>query len=352
MKQSYLISEKNLSSFCVKILMKYGMSKNDAVTMSCLLVKTDKWGINTHGTKNLFGYVKKAIAGGVSFVNQPKIVTDYPSLTLIDANNCMGFVSSSFAMNLACEKAKNNGIAMVVVKNSSHYGAGACYANIASEKGYIGICISNVDKKMTIPGSKGMVMGHNPFTLSAPAGKLPSIFLDASSSNVSSLKVIRYKLAGESIPNNWIVDKDGCPTTDPSHYPDEGALLPVGGHKGYGIALFIDILTGIISSSLNSVVNDIPSWCFDLEKPNGVSHTFIAINQSLICRNFVKQIDELIDALHNLPKAKDTQNIFVPGEIEWNNYKNCSDFIKLPKDVAEELLKLSEFSGIKLGFEE
>lgn len=349
MKNNYLVCEKELLSFCIDCLMKYGMSEKNAQTTAKLLVKTDKWGINTHGTKNLYGYIKKAIAGGVSFSNQPSILKDYPSLTLVDANNCMGFVSSSFAMNLACEKAQSNGIAMVVVKNSGHYGAGACYANIASDKGLIGICISNVDKKMTIPGAKGMVMGHNPFTLSAPAGKLPSVFLDASSSNVSSLKVIRSKLAGETIPNNWIVDKDGVPTNDPSKYPDEGALLPLGGHKGYGIALFIDILTGVISSSLNSISNDIPSWCFDLEKPNSVSHTFIAINHNLICPNFVKQIDELIEDLHNLPKAKDVDKIFVPGEIEWNHYQsNDEGFISLPKDVVDELIKLSELTGYSL----
>ncbi|MBP5551680.1 MAG: Ldh family oxidoreductase [Bacilli bacterium] len=345
-----IIKEKELYSFCYECLLKYNMSEEDSKTVSMCLVKTDKWGINTHGTKNLYGYINKNIAGGVSFKDRPVIEKEYTSMALIDANNTLGYIPATMAMNIACDKAEKSGIAIAVVKNSCHYGAGALYANIASDRGMIGIAISNVDKKMTIPGARGMVIGHNPFSLSAPANILPSIFLDASSSNVSSLKVLTAKAKGTEIPNNWICDKDGMPTNDPSKYPDEGALLPMGNHKGYGIALFIDILTGVIASSLNSISNDIPSWCFDIEVPNKVSHTFIAINPNLLCENFKERIDELIESIHSFPKASNVEKIYVPGEMEWNKYMATENgkTINLPDDVFDELEKLSRLAGVDL----
>ena len=161
----------------------------------------------------------------------------------LDANTILRYFAGTFAMEKACEMAEKTGIAMAVVRNSCHYGAGACYANIAASKGMIGIAMSNVDRKMAIPGTRGMTIGHNPFTLCAPANRIPSVCLDVSSSNVASLKVLRAKSECTEVPLGWICDKDGLPTSDPSHYPDEGALLPMGNHKGYGIAFFIDILT-------------------------------------------------------------------------------------------------------------
>lgn len=326
----------------LQILMDNGMRRDDATVMTGHLLQADLWGIHTHGLKNLAGYIEKKNAGGVSFNAAPEIVTECPSLVLIDANNTMGYIAGTFAMNKACEMAEKNGIAMAVVRNSCHYGAGACYANIAAAKGMIGIAMSNVDRKMAIPGTRGMTIGHNPFTLCAPANRIPSVCLDVSSSNVASLKVLRAKSEHAEVPMGWICDKDGLPTSDPSHYPDEGALLPMGNHKGYGIAFFIDILTGVLASSLNSVKDDIPSWCFDLEKPNLVSHAFVVINPNLLCPNFKEQVDEMIDAAHNKPKAANVERVLVPGEDAWECYSECerTGTVILPSDVVDELAKI------------
>lgn len=332
-----------------EVLMKNGMNADDAAVMTEHLLKADMWGIHTHGLKNLAGYIDKKNAGGVSFSNQPEVVADFPSLALIDANNTMGYVAGTFAMEKACDMAAKNGMAMVVVKNSCHYGAGACYANIAAEKGMIGIAMSNVDRKMAIPGTRGMTIGHNPFTLCAPATKIPSVCLDVSSSNVASLKVLRAKKEQVAVPFGWICDKDGLPTDDPSHYPDEGALLPMGNHKGYGIAFFIDILTGVLASSLNSVSDDIPSWCFDMEKPNLVSHAFIVINPNLLCPDFRERVDTMIESAHEKPKAVNVSRILVPGEDAWECYAKCekSGVVELPADVVDELSRILDVKELE-----
>lgn len=333
----------------VRVLSDNGMDETDAAVMASHLLQADLWGIHTHGLKNLAGYIEKKNAGGVSFSAVPEIITECPSLVLIDANNSMGYIAGTFAMNMACEMAEKTGIAMAVVRNSCHYGAGACYANIAAAKGMIGIAMSNVDRKMAIPGTRGMTIGHNPFTLCAPANRIPSVCLDVSSSNVASLKVLRAKSEHTEVPLGWICDKDGIPTNDPSHYPDEGALLPMGNHKGYGIAFFIDILTGVLASSLNSVKDDIPSWCFDMEKPNLVSHAFVVINPNLLCTDFKEQVDEMIDAAHAKPKALNVERILVPGEDAWECYSECekTGTVTMPSDVVDELAKILDIREIE-----
>ena len=351
--EKYLVKENDLYDFAYSSLKKFGMNDDDAkVTASCL-VKTDKWGIFTHGSKNLYGYILKAQAGGVSLTNKPEIKLALPSVMVIDANNTLGFVSATLAMKKACEMAKKTGVAMVFTKNCCHFGAAGCYVNIASEQGMVGGTFSNVDKKMVIPGAKGMVMGHNPFALAAPAKSQPSIFFDASTSNVASLKVLRAKNDGVKIPLDWIVDKDGKPTDDPSHYPDEGALLPIGNHKGYCIATFIEVITSLMTGSRTSMSKEgIPSWCFDLELPNEISQTFIAIDAEQIAGKKVleQRVEQMISDLHNAPKAEGVDHIYVPGEMEWNNYSKVekTGYIALPKDVYDELTKLEKLSGLKL----
>ncbi len=342
------INENKLFELVFDCFKSAGMDANDAEISANLLIKTDKWGIHTHGLKNLAGYIAKAKVGGVSFTNKPEIIKEFPSIALVDAHNTFGFVSGTFGMNKAIDMADKTGIGMVVVKNSSHFGAGSCYGNIAAEKGFIGIAMSNVDKKMSIPGTIGMTMGHNPFCLCVPASIIPSVCLDSSSSNTSSLRVLGAKAKGEKIPFGWITDKDGLPTDDPSHYPEEGALLPLGNYKGYGIAFFIDVMTGVLASSLNSVSDDIPSWCFDLEKPNMVSHTFIAINAKLLASDYIEQVDKMIKDAKNNKKAKGVSEITVPGEDMWKRFKDAEQKkeVYLPKDVVDELVKVIDYDKL------
>jgi len=349
---SVVTTEEDLRVFCETVLKRSGMSSEDSQTTSRILVQTDMWGIHTHGVKNLYGYVQKAEVGGVSFSKKPEVEYKKGAVAVINGNNAMGYVSAAKAMELACEVAKTNGISMVLVKNSCHFGACGYYANIAAENGMIGVVASNVDKKMTVPGARGMVMGHNPFAIAAPAVEFPSVILDISSSNVASLRVLKAKHSGVSIPNTWISDVNGLPTTDPSRYPDEGALLPMGGHKGFGIAMFIEILTSVLLGCPTSTGDEVHSWCFDLDKPNNVSHAFIAINPELIAGAeipFTARVQAFIDELHNVPKAAGNDRITVPGERMWERYSKAKkDGIELPEDVLEEIGKIEKKFGLKL----
>lgn len=344
------IQIRELKSFCTAALLKEGMNQKNAEICGEVLSETDAFGTYSHGTKNLYNYVKKNRAGGVDFQAVPQIEQEGPSYALIDANNAMGMISSCMAMEIACEKAGKMGIAIVTVKNSCHFGAAGYYSNIACKHGMIGLAMSNVDPNMTAPGARGMLLGNNPLSFAAPSQSNPSIFLDIAVSNVASLKVVQARKDGKSIPDTWIVDKEGLPTTDPSHYPEEGAMQPMAAHKGYGLAILVELLTGVLSGGGMSMMGDIVSWCFHMEQPNNVCHTFIAIDPTkFIGSQAPVRMDAMAKKLHDAPKAKGAEHIYVPGEIEWERYRAAvKKGISLPPDVYNSLKELSLDCGIEL----
>ncbi len=346
-----LFKEKDLFDFSFRCLQKYGMSESDAEITAHHLIQTDKWKVHSHGLQNLFNYIRKAQAGGVSFTNRPELINRTASVALVDGKNCMGYISSTEAMNMACDMATESGFALVVVKNSCHFGAAGCYANIAAERGMLGAVFSNVDRFMAAPGAKHAAMGQNPFAWAAPSSLLPSVFLDICTSQVASLRVINEKIAGNKIPENWIIDKDGKPTNDPSAFPQEGALQPMAAHKGYGFAMFIEMMTSIISGGLLSMSGKIPSWNLKLDQPNGVSHSFMAVDaDKLFYKGYLKErVDMMVREIHNAEPVNPTVPVTVPGELAWKHSREADLYgVNLPENTVAQLTKLSEMSGFPL----
>ncbi len=353
MDNQKVIDPVDLNNFCVQVLAKEGMSQEYAQITAEVLCETDCFGIHSHGTKNLHNYIRKIRAGGMELNASPEVLLDGPGYALIDAHAIIGMVSAYEAMNLAMEKAKNNGIAAALVRNASHFGAAGYYAVMAARQNMIGLVFSNVDANMTIPGAKGKVIGNNPMSYGVPAGSYPPVFLDIAMSTVASLKVIQAKKDGSAIPDTWIVDEDGLPTTDPGGYPDVGAMQPMAGHKGYGIALMIEILTGVLSGG--GILSEVPSWLFSMEEKNNVSQMFIAIDVSrfIEVERFNKRMETLIETLHSTARAKGTEKIYYPGEMEWGKYRAAKGKgLALPKDVAQALAGLQEETGIMLNWKE
>jgi LDH2 family malate/lactate/ureidoglycolate dehydrogenase len=339
-----------LKRFCQASLEHEGMTEEHAKISADVLTETDAYGTHSHGTKNLFGYIKKAQVNALDLRASPAVIKEGPAFAIMDGCNGMGMVVSYMAMDLACEKAKNAGIGIVTTKNSTHFGAAGYYANMAAKQGMFGISMSNVDPNMTVPGAKGMLIGNNPISYAAPAKSSPSVFLDIAMSNVASLKVVQARKSGTSIPDTWIVDKDGLPTTDPSHYPEEGAMQPMAAHKGYGLAVMVELMTGALSGGGMSMLGDIVSWVFELEKPNNVCHTFIAIDveQFVGIEAFKNRVEEMSEALRSAPKAKGMDKIYTPGEIEWEKYQKNVEILHLPGEVVDSLINLQKENQIEI----
>lgn len=345
------IKLEDLKAFCAAALEQAGMKPEYAELTAQVLSETDGYGTHSHGTKNLHNYIKKARAGGLDIKAEPVLVKEGPAFAVMDAKNAMGMVPGVLAMQLACQKAKEAGIGIVTVKNSCHFGAAGYYANMAAQAGMLGLAVSNVDPNMNAPGARAKALGNNPLAYAAPSKSVPSVFLDIAMSNVASLKVFKARAEGKQIPDTWIVDKDGLPTTDPSHYPEEGAMQPMAAHKGYGLAILVDLLTGVLNGGATSMGGEIGSWVVELDKPNVVCHTFIAIDASqfLDNENMAERTETMAEQLRGLPRAKGCERIYTPGEIEWDKYRRAqTEGLELPEDLLASLQGLSEDAGIKL----
>ena len=344
MENSKRVSVEKLKEFCAYALQTVGLDEKDARTTAEVLVTTDTWGTYSHGTNHLRNYIKKIHAGGISPKAKPEIIEQGPTWAVIDGHAAMGMVSAYRGMEVAIEKATHSVLGYVGVRNSNHFGAAGYYAYMAVKQDMIGISTSNTDANMTAPGSRGSVIGNNPFSYAAPAGEEHPVILDIASSATASTKIYQAKARGDSIPNNWIVDADGLPTTDLTNWPS--ALLPVGAHKGYGLALLVEILAAVLSGA--SITHDVKKWLGDTDVPPGTGHGFIAIDVRKIAplAEFKQRMDQMIRDIKTAPKAKGSARIWLPGEKEWERREVAlREGMVMPEIVLNSLAKLSQEVG-------
>lgn len=340
---SVRVSVDDLHAFCMEALTSVGVRESHARITADTLVMTDTWGTFTHGTKLLRDYVKRIRNGGLRTDTDPKVVASGPAWAIVDGGSCLGHVASAFAMGDAITRAKTAGIAYVGVKNSCHFGAAGYYAWLAAKAGLIGISMANDIPSVAAAGSRSCVMGSNPMAYAVPTGSDP-ILLDIATSTVAGGKVYAACQRGEPIPDHWLIDGEGRPTTDSSLYPFKGALTPMANYKGFGIALLIETLSGLLTGA--AVTWQVGSWIQgDPNHPTNHGGAFIAIDIARIMPpgQFQTRVTNLIDEIHKAPTADGVERVLVPHEREWKlRRKALVEGIDLPSDVVEKLVGLSE----------
>lgn len=337
------IAPQDLSAFCIAAMRKSGLNEEDARLTAEVLVTTDTLGTFTHGTRQLRGLLKNVRAGRLSATAHEEIVAQGPAWAIVDAHYAMPPAVSYRSMELAMRKAKACGIGYVGVRHSSHYGAAGFYVNLAAQHDMFGLSMCNVDPCMTVPGSKGKVLGTNPIAFAAPAGEEKPVYLDIATSAVAATKIFAAKALGRQIPDTWLVDEDGMPTTDPSQYPLKGAQLPMAGHKGYGLAVMVEILTAVLTGA--AIMSGVSSWVLDVPEPTNEGHAFIAIDiaQMMPLGEFKARMDGMIREIKAAPLAEGAERIYLPGEIELEKREVALvDGIVLPPDVVASLQALAE----------
>ena len=340
---------KDLEAFCNEAMLKSGLRKEDARIAAEVLVMTDTWGVHTHGTRQVRPLMKNVRTGRINPQAVPEVVAEGPAWAMVDGHYAMPMVSACLAMRMAMKKAKASGIGYGGVLHSSHYGAAGYYATMALQEDMIGMSMTNVDPCMTVPGGRGKIIGTNPIAYAVPTGKERPVFLDIATSSVAATKVFAARDLGKTIPDNWLVDDDGLPTTDPSGYPEKGAVLPMSGHKGYGLALFVEVLTAILTGA--AFLSEVKSWVLDLAEPTNEGHAFIAIdvNSMMPIQMFKDRMDRMIREIKEAPKVKGADRIYLPGEMEWERRdKALCEGMQLPGDVVMNLKGLAEDTGVDL----
>jgi len=325
-----------------------GLSPTDAGTGADVLATTDAWGVFTHGTKCLAGYLRRLAAGGLQPRGIPRVVAEGGAWAIVDGDAALGMVTSVHAMRTAMTKARQQGIAYVGVRNSCHFGAAGYYSWLAAREGLIGIAMANDIPSVAAPGSRGAITGSNPISYAVPAGRYRPMLLDMSTATVAGGKVYAARMRGESIPDTWLVGADGRPTTDPSGYPQVGALQPAAGHKGYGLSLLIETLSGLLTGA--AVTWQVGSWMWDDgRQPTQHGAAFLAIDVNALqpSEQFARRMEALIDEIHAAPLAEGASSLRVPGEMEWERYDRAmAEGIPLPDDVVASLRQAAAQAGL------
>ncbi|MGD0093714.1 MAG: Ldh family oxidoreductase [Planctomycetota bacterium] len=338
-----------LEEFCQAALRTCGLSEEHARLTTEVLVTTDTFGVFTHGTKSLRGYVRRLRAGGLKAQAAPGVVREGPAWAVVDGQSAIGMVTSVFAMNTAIRKAGSAGLAYVGVRNSCHFGAAGYYALLAARAGMIGLAMANDTPSMAVPGSKQAVFGTNPFAYAVPAGEEDPIFMDIASSAVAGGKVRIAQMLNQKLPDTWLVDAEGVPTSDPFVYPYKGALMPFAGHKGYGFALLIETLSGMLTAG--AAMAQIRGWIdSDPSLPTGHCAAFLALDVGAITplAEFKSRIDSLVRDIRSRPRAKGAERIYLPGEMEWEKRRQAlAQGIAMPQDVLDSLHALAQDLGMK-----
>ncbi len=344
----FSVSFDELHDFTKAAFQSVGVSETDATTGADVLVTTDAWGVFTHGTKCLFGYLRRLQAGGLRSEGVPRVVGEGGAWATVDGDSALGLVTSVFATRVAIAKARQQGIAYVGVRNSCHFGAAGYYTWLAAREGLMGLSMANDIPSVAAPGSRGAVTGSNPLSYAVPAGRYRPMFLDMSTATVAGGKVYAARMRGEPIPDTWLLGPDGKPTTDPKGFPESGALQPAAGHKGYGLALLIETLSGILSGA--AVTWKVGSWLLDDPRQathHGAAFIVIDVNAIAPAAEFAARMEALIDEIHAAPLAEGTNRLRVPGEMEWERHDRARQSgIPLPADVVFNLRKVAELTGL------
>jgi ureidoglycolate dehydrogenase (NAD+) len=341
---------EKLRRFCVEALEKAGLMSEDAAIVADVLVTTDTWGTFSHGTGALRHYLNSLRVGGMNPGSKPEVIAEGDSWAVIDGHSGMGMLGSRMAMNLAIEKARTHAIAWAGVRNSSHFGAAGYYANMAVRHDMLGIAMSNADPNMAVPGARGHIIGNNPLAYAVPAGEEYPILLDIALSAVAAGKILAMKELGQSIPSTWLTDADGMPTAEVGDWPATGSMLPMAGHKGYGIALLIETMAGLLPGA--GVLDEVKSWILNPTAEGSLGQAFIVINPGIMLpiEDFKHRVDSMIRKLRGSPKAKDSTRVYLPGEIEWERREDAlKNGIPLPEPVLASLHTAARDLGLDTG---
>jgi LDH2 family malate/lactate/ureidoglycolate dehydrogenase len=286
-------------------------------------------------------------SGGIQPGNRPRVQREGPGWALVDANRAMPMVVAIHAMETAMAKAASAGIGYAGVAHSSHFGAAGYYATIALKRDMIGLSMTNCDPCMAATGARLPVIGTNPIAFAVPAGQERPVFLDVASSVGAVTKVMIAKAMGWPMPDGWLRDLEGRPTTDASGYPDRSVLQPIGGYKGYGLAVLVEILCGVLTGA--AFLGGVQGWINERGIAADQGHAFLAIdvNALMPIAAFKARMDAMIREIKAAPRAVGVERIYLPGEMEWERREQAlRDGLRLPDYVLSNLLGLAEDVGM------
>ncbi|MFC4472246.1 Ldh family oxidoreductase [Streptomyces xiangluensis] len=326
-----------------------GLSPRAAATVARSLVEADLRGTPSHGVLLVPMYIERLRKGSVSTRESAKVVSDAGAVAVLDAGHALGQLTGDQAMELAVDKAHTYGIGAVTVRHAFHFGGAYRYARTAAAAGCIGIAAANTRPLMPAPGGAAAVVGNNPLAVGVPTGHDEPILLDMALSEAALGKIRLAAQQGREIPPTWATDRGGTPTTDPAEAL-AGLLLPAAGHKGYGLALVVDVLTGVLSGG--SFGGGVRGLYADPSTPNDCAHFFLALDVAAFGDRdeFEQRVAALRDQITGSPKAPGTERLLLPGQLEAERQASATTAgVPLDAGVLAALRETATSLGVALG---
>ena len=308
------IDSEKLRSVAVEVLKACGETDAGAAAVADSMIMADSRGITTHGTYLLSPIYKRVQANQLPLPTRAVLVEDKGGTALVDGGDGLGAIAGKLAVETAVAKAKKNGVATILIRNTNNVGSLAVYTEAAARQGMIAMMSCNAAPAMSPWGGSEPFLGTNPIAMAIYTGGDTLFSADMASSVVARGKIRKAARNGETIPDNWAMDSEGNFTTDPNAALN-GCLLPMGGPKGSAIALFVDIISGLLSGSRYG--QELKSFHAPEGSTGvGAALTVINIENFMPLDAFGHLMQGYIRTMKNLKKAKGFDEIFLPGEIE------------------------------------
>jgi L-2-hydroxycarboxylate dehydrogenase (NAD+) len=343
-----LVPIATLVEFISRALAAAGIPPDDAAQVAALMAEADARGGDAHGVFRLPQYVKQIESGAVNPRPKIEIVSDRPGSALVDGDNGLGHLVMTRATNLAIEKARQCGVAWVGTRRSNHAGPAQLYPRTAAAQDMIGMyfCVGNANLLPPWGGTE-VLLSTNPISISVPGRRHPTITLDMATTNTAFGKIRLKAQRGEVMPEGWMIDREGKPLTDAKR-ASEGFLLPIGGPKGYGLALMIGLLAGTLNGA--AFGRDVVDYTVDSKTPSNTGQTIVVVNVAAFAdlEPFKESVDAVWDVMKSSPTLPGVDEVRLPGEHSERIYRErVSQGVPLSEGQRKILDELAGRLGVQ-----
>lgn len=337
-----------LIGFVSDILAAAGLEPAGADRTARLMVAADARGADNHGVYRLTQYVRRIQAGGINPRPTMRLIEDHPSTALLDGDNGMGHLVMSRAAEVAMEKARGTGVGWVGARSSNHAGPASLYATMPLALDMIGIYLAVGSANHLAPwGGIERLLSTNPIAIAIPASNHPPVVLDMATSMASYGKVKRRAESGEALPEGWMMDQHGRPLTNPGGAP-EGLLMPIGGYKGYGLALMFGLLAGTLNGA--ALGADVVDFNLDVHSVTNTGHCIIALDVArfLDVAAFKARVDAVCTLMTGSAPMPGGEGVRIPGERSAATLADSlANGVPLPPPLLAGLDRLAMSLGVR-----
>ena len=343
-----LFSVERLEGFIRAVLGAFKIQEAHARICAARMIEADLRGMHGHGIFRLPGYVRRLEQGGYNLKPRIRAERETPVSALVDGDNGLGQVVVTFAVELAIRKAKENGLAWIGIRHGNHAGAAGVYAALTLPHDLISMYMAVGNANHMPPwGGVDLLLSTNPIAYAIPAGEEPPVVLDIATTVASFGKVKVTAERGEPLPVGWMIDRKGQPVTDPQRIHD-GFLLPIGGHKGFGLNFIIGALAGVLNGAgFGSKVIDFNA---DFRSPTNSGQVFFAMRPDLLrdLDEFKAEMDVRIREIRNSTPMEGAEPIRLPGEMAVRRERQMrAEGIPVAPRVLDQLRQIAQKLNLK-----